>query len=78
MKTINANWTDCAFGIDTDGKLKLQMDVEFEGKELPKQLQLILAFDCLASIAQQSGMDAKELYAMAFKKRNSIDLPEQQ
>lgn len=67
MKTINAKWSDCSFGIDADEKLKLHMDVEYEGEDLPKKIQIILAFECLASIARHEGMDAKELFAVAFR-----------
>ena len=70
MKTIS-KWLGCEFGVDTDGKLKLVMEVEHEG-DIPKPIQLILAFDCLASIAKQEGMDEKELFALAFGNQKEI------
>lgn len=69
MKIINAKWSSPEFGLDTDGKLKLNMDVKFEGEDLPKQIQLILAFSCLAAIAKEEGMDPKELFAGAFREK---------
>lgn len=67
MKTINAKWSDCSFGLDTDNKLKLHMDIEYDDDDLPKKIQIILAFECLAAIARHEGMDAKELFAVAFR-----------
>lgn len=66
MTKLNAKWTECEFGLDTDGKLKLIVDVEADAK-IPKPVQLILAFSALASVAVQSGMDKRELMEQAFK-----------
>ncbi len=74
MKTINATWEECAFGIDTDGKLKLEMKIDYEGDELPMQLQLIFAFQALANVATEQGMDQAELWAKAFENLESRKL----
>ena len=70
MTKIDAHWENCDFGIDTDGRLKMQMDVKFKGETIPIPIQIILAFGALAEIAKQNGMCEKELYAMAFRKKD--------
>lgn len=70
MKTINAEVDEFAFGIDTDGKLKLQMDVTYEGDELPVPIQIILAFQSLARVAKENGMCKKELFTIAMRDEN--------
>lgn len=64
MTEINANWDNAMFGIDTDGKLKLIMDIESEGK-IPIQAQLILAANCLSNIIEQNNMKPKQVFAIA-------------
>lgn len=65
MKEIDLKWTDCEFGIDSDGKLKLIIDIEYKDHP-PKELLLIIMVNCLSSIIEQNGLKTKQIFADAI------------